>query len=179
MYSKNDYRYYLEHRLAESDDYLAHYGVKGMKWKKHLKSAKNNLAETYNTVTNETELVGKKVKKGVKKVKKDAKKAYKYTDKHVDRYSYKYSVPDSRGRVSKKTGKVDQRTTYGTGVMLKTKKHNVGVAGYIGSTDRGDGKVGISVYHDNKKKRKRTYGEAGISTRYGGSYQYKRQSADY
>lgn len=39
MYSKNDYRYYLEHRLAESDDYLAHYGVKGMKWKKHLKRA--------------------------------------------------------------------------------------------------------------------------------------------
>lgn len=35
MYSKNDYRYYLEHRLEESDDYLAHYGVKGMKWKKH------------------------------------------------------------------------------------------------------------------------------------------------
>ena len=37
MYSKNDYRYYLEHRLSESDDYLAHYGVKGMKWKQHKK----------------------------------------------------------------------------------------------------------------------------------------------
>lgn len=34
MYSKNDYRYYLEHRLMESNDFLAHYGVKGMKWKK-------------------------------------------------------------------------------------------------------------------------------------------------
>lgn len=33
MYGKNDYRLYLEHRLAESNDYLAHYGVKGMKWK--------------------------------------------------------------------------------------------------------------------------------------------------
>lgn len=32
MYSKNDYRYYLEHRLLVSDDYLAHYGVMGMKW---------------------------------------------------------------------------------------------------------------------------------------------------
>lgn len=32
MYSKNDYRYYLEHRMAE-ENYLAHYGVKGMKWK--------------------------------------------------------------------------------------------------------------------------------------------------
>lgn len=35
MYSKNDYRYYLEHRLASSSDHLAHYGVKGMKWNKH------------------------------------------------------------------------------------------------------------------------------------------------
>ena len=35
MYSKNDYRYYLENQLVHSDDFLAHYGVKGMKWKKH------------------------------------------------------------------------------------------------------------------------------------------------
>lgn len=35
MYSKNDYRYYLENQLIRSDDYLAHYGVKGMKWKQH------------------------------------------------------------------------------------------------------------------------------------------------
>ena len=34
MYSKNDYRYYLENQLARSDDFLAHYGVKGMKWRK-------------------------------------------------------------------------------------------------------------------------------------------------
>lgn len=38
MYSKNDYRFYLENQLIHSDDFLAHYGVKGMKWKKHLKS---------------------------------------------------------------------------------------------------------------------------------------------
>ena len=35
MYSKNDYRYYLERQLAQSEDFLAHYGVKGMKWKNH------------------------------------------------------------------------------------------------------------------------------------------------
>lgn len=35
MYSKNDYRYYLENQLIHSDDFLVHYGVKGMKWKNH------------------------------------------------------------------------------------------------------------------------------------------------
>ena len=44
MYSKNDYRYYLEHRLEESDDYLAHYGVKGMKWKHHKSGLQTELA---------------------------------------------------------------------------------------------------------------------------------------
>lgn len=47
MYSKNDYRYYLEHRLSNSDDYLAHYGVKGMKWKKHLKKVLSKYANFY------------------------------------------------------------------------------------------------------------------------------------
>lgn len=32
MYSKNDYRYYLENQLMHSDDFLAHYGVQGMHW---------------------------------------------------------------------------------------------------------------------------------------------------
>ena len=34
MYSKNDYRYYLEHQLIYSNGYLAHYGIPGMKWHK-------------------------------------------------------------------------------------------------------------------------------------------------
>lgn len=36
MYSRNDYRYYLEDQLAHSDDFLAHYGVRGMKWKHRM-----------------------------------------------------------------------------------------------------------------------------------------------
>lgn len=38
MYSKNDYRYYLEDQLMHSDDFLAHYGIKGMRWKNHKPS---------------------------------------------------------------------------------------------------------------------------------------------
>lgn len=44
MYSKNDYRYYLENQLAHSDDFLAHYGVKGMRWK-HRNSANQTVAD--------------------------------------------------------------------------------------------------------------------------------------
>lgn len=46
MYSKNDYRDYLEHRLAESDDFLAHYGVKGMKWRKRKGSSVDEALES-------------------------------------------------------------------------------------------------------------------------------------
>lgn len=42
MYSKNDYRYYLEDQLMHSDDFLAHYGVKGMKWKQHIARTADN-----------------------------------------------------------------------------------------------------------------------------------------
>ena len=51
MYSKNDYRYYLEHRLEESDDYLAHYGVKGMKWKHHKGGVKDWLKKQFSPDT--------------------------------------------------------------------------------------------------------------------------------
>ena len=43
MYSKNDYRYYLENQLAHSDDFLAHYGVKGMKWRKRKGSDQTSI----------------------------------------------------------------------------------------------------------------------------------------
>ena len=48
MYSKNDYRYYLENQLIHSDDFLAHYGVKGMKWKhrKHDVTFERNIDPT-------------------------------------------------------------------------------------------------------------------------------------
>jgi len=55
MYSKNDYRYYLENQLVHSNDFLVHYGVKGMKWKQHkaapaLNNAVFNNPEAVKTV---------------------------------------------------------------------------------------------------------------------------------
>ncbi len=51
MYSKNDYRNYLEHRLMESDDFFAHYGIPGMRWHKKKKDAKK-LSRYYSKMAN-------------------------------------------------------------------------------------------------------------------------------
>lgn len=56
MYSKNDYRYYLENQLVHSDDFLAHYGVKGMKWKQHIKRGANETANIAVGVLNQDRL---------------------------------------------------------------------------------------------------------------------------
>ena len=49
MHSRNDYRYYLEHQLMMSGDFLAHYGVKGMKW--HKKKAYDESTDTNTYMT--------------------------------------------------------------------------------------------------------------------------------
>lgn len=41
MYSNNDFRYY------KGGDYLAHYGVKGMKWKKHRNAHQQQMSDQY------------------------------------------------------------------------------------------------------------------------------------
>ena len=58
MYSKNDYRYYLENQLIHSDDFLAHYGVKGMKWKHHKKLS-NSLLNNMEIAMYDTAIIGK------------------------------------------------------------------------------------------------------------------------
>ena len=171
MYSKNDYRYYLEYRIAE-DNYLAHYGVKGMKWKHHKKTASDALntigskiSDTYDAASNKTTDAYDAAKsfsaKTSKKVKKNAKKAYKYVDDHVDGYAYT-SRTDTRTSRTRKAG---------AGVTVKTKKGDTSV-GLYGRTDSIKTKkgrtvpigadVGVEGARDNKKKRKISYRSAGL-----------------
>lgn len=72
MYSKNDYRYYLENQLIHSDDFLAHYGVKGMKW--HKRKLKNPLAPK-NQKVEVTDLKNEKTGEVYKSSKKKVKKS--------------------------------------------------------------------------------------------------------
>ena len=54
MYSKNDYRNYLEHRLAESDDFLMHWGIKGMKWRNKYERRADRYDKSSETLANRT-----------------------------------------------------------------------------------------------------------------------------
>lgn len=87
MYSRNDYRYYLEHRLEKSNDFLAHYGVKGMRKGQHLPQvlaklrAQANLKQRFNDNYRTYSSSGQFESDGGYKWKErgiESKKAYKY-----------------------------------------------------------------------------------------------------
>lgn len=93
MYSRNDYRYYLERQLLVSDDYLAHYGVIGMKWgvihdkrRAALASKRDSNSAKISKYQNQLNTVG---------AQKRAAKAAKYQHK-VDKLQRKASKAQKR-----------------------------------------------------------------------------------
>lgn len=94
MYSKNDYRYYLEHQLMLSDDYLAHYGIKNMKWGKHKKK---DVATEIKRGISKTRVPGPEalnVSYGANTVEKVAKKALKKKRKKVSSKYKRLRIPN-------------------------------------------------------------------------------------
>ena len=133
MYSNNDYRYYLEHRLAESDDFLAHYGVKGMKWKNHkspgelLRNAAQGVEnhvrdnQIYNN-QQEYNRYDKKIKKTEKKLEKKLKKIDKKTKKIKKNAEKRMSKPKrERSKYEKKINNLKNHNT----VYDKAKREGV------------------------------------------------------
>lgn len=117
----------------------------------------------------------KSMNSAANKAKKQARKAYKYADDHVDRYSY--SSRNSHGSYRS------------TGVRFKTKNTTTDVGVYSNSSSRINrkgksrstgGDLGFEYARNNKKKRKASYGSAGIGTRYGVPVQvYRYRSKKY
>lgn len=88
MYSKNDFRNY---KKKKQDDYLAHYGVKGMKWKQHKASIENHedAASSFRADTLQKSMMAKKaVRYGGHGL---AKKVKPITDHHI-RTDKKYAA---------------------------------------------------------------------------------------
>lgn len=101
MYSKNDYRYYLENQLIHSDDYLAHYGVKGMKWKNHKKQVNaDDLALDVSYGASNAALIAYKVKDKVKD--KPKQKGSSEYNQEVSYNSKKNNFPKSTVSSTKK-----------------------------------------------------------------------------
>lgn len=93
MYSKNDYRYYLEHRLLVSDDYLAHYGVMGMKW--GVRHDERRAALVSKRDANNAKIAKYQNKLNTVGAQKRAAKAAKYQHK-VDKLQRKASKAEKR-----------------------------------------------------------------------------------
>lgn len=142
MYGKNDYRYYLENQLAHSDDYLAHYGVKGMKWKQHLKKKFNDNYDVYK-ISGEHDVYGGRngqTKMGTVKYKErgiESKNAYKYVSVGSHKYSNGKSTRDlyfsptkkehniKKGRLTINTGEEGSYVSIDTTKRKKSKKNKV------------------------------------------------------
>lgn len=139
MYSKNDYRYYLENQLAHSDDFLAHYGVKGMKWKQHLKSkydvysikghqgiAGGNIPSE-NVYGYDYKEAGIESKKNPNKYVSIGSKKYDNGKKSIDLYTgpSKKERSIKKGRVSIDTGSEGSHISIDTTKKKKSKKNKL------------------------------------------------------
>lgn len=93
MYSRNDYRYYLERQLLVSDDYLAHYGVMGMKWGVRHDERRANLVSRRES--NDAKIAVYQNKLNTVGAQKRAAKAAKYQHK-VDKLQRKASKAQKR-----------------------------------------------------------------------------------
>lgn len=166
MYSKNDYRYYLEHQLLVSDDYLAHYGVLGMKWGvRHDEQRRSSLMSKREK--NNTKIVKYQNKLNTVGAQKREARAAKYQHK-VDRLQRKASKAQKRLAQGKKVSnrqmkKLVKYETYKAKVAknsVKNDKYKMKISDLQAKNSKIDKKIGKTYQRElngiNKEMRKDT-----------------------
>lgn len=157
MYSKNDYRYYLERQLMQSNDFLAHYGIKGMKWKKRKggKDILDNVKRGYNILVPGVHSMNdiRNIRNGTRK--EMLKKAANENEKGKERTAKNYWHITNQQRYAAKNGRgkrtVEKANMYSTKrkASYSKDKYNRSLA----SIDYGTGKTNYRMsYGQNQKK---------------------------
>lgn len=145
MYSKNDYRYYLEHQLMMSDDYLAHYGVMGMKWGVRNDNRIAKLSSRH--AKNDAKISKYQAKLNTVSAQKRAAKASKFKAKQS---KYDRKAAKARARLAK--GK--NISTKQMKRIMKAEKYAAKTAQYSYKNDKLQAKINRLTYKNVKLDKK-------------------------
>lgn len=165
MYSNNDYRYYLEHRLLTSGGYLSHHGVLGMKWGIRRYQSYSIVPRGSGEGGKETGLAKKKSKLQAKKAANSAKIAKYQKQLNTDgakkraakaaKYKAKQDKLDAKAaRARARLAKGKQISKRQADRIAKAEKYRTKVAKLSAKNDKYQAKIASLEYKNAKIDKK-------------------------
>ena len=150
MYSKNDYRYYLEHQLFTSGGYLEHYGVTGMHWGIRRYQPYSTVPRKSGEGGKETGLAKKKTKIKALQDRNSAKiKSYRKDSNSSWDKKRIANLESKNSKFDKKLSKIDtKQKLYDEKDVYRTVKKGINDAARRSSKEYLKGKISTSDYDE-------------------------------